>query len=163
MLNFVKYISLLIVLNFTIISGHSETLKGYIQEIPDNFYGNWRVVAKLIETDDYQKFKEKTVDLWNLYKEGDVIKLSNPYSGASAQITVDNYNNQTVEFSKIGKYGNITLTDTVVITIIGDNFTGTDTIKLDTTSDIDGSIIKSAVAKYTIKGERLSGQTIKGE
>lgn len=141
----------------------AQQLQGYVQEVPTNFFGTWRVVAKRLETDNNIIFKEKTTDLWNLSRNGDVIKLSNPFSGASAEITVENSNNESIEFSKTGKLGNKTLTDTVNITIIGDYFTGIDTLRLETLSDIDGSLRKTETAKYSLKGERISGQEIKGE
>ncbi len=140
-----------------------QTLQGYVKEVPDGFFGTWRVSAKLLETDSPASFKEKTVDLWNILQVGDVIKLSNPFSGASAEITIKNFEDKTIEFSKTGKYGNQILTDTVEITITEDTFSGFDTLKLDTKSEIDGSIRKTSNAKYLIKGERISGQKIKGE
>lgn len=138
-------------------------LQGYVKEIPDGFFGTWRVSARIIETDSPEIFKEKTVDLWNILQVGDVIKLSNPFSGASAEITIKNTENKNIEFSKTDKYGNKILTDTVEITITEDTFSGFDTLKLDTKSEIDGSIRKTSNAKYLIKGERISGQKIKGE
>ena len=46
------------------------------------------------------------------------------------------------------------------INIEGDNFSGTDEIKLETLSDVDGKVIKTQTAKYAIKGERISGQDV---
>lgn len=140
-----------------------KTLQGYVKEVPEGFFGTWRVSAKCLETDSPATFKEKTVDLWNILQVGNVIKLSNPFSGASAEITINGTEDKTIEFSKTGKYNNQILTDTVKITITDDTFTGLDTLKLDTYSDIDNSIKKTSHAKYSIKGERISGQKIKGE
>ena len=144
-------------------SEEPKTLEGYVQQVPKEFFGTWRIVAKRIETDSPERFKEKTVDLWNIYEYGNVIKLSNPFSGASAQITVKSSEGKRIEFSKTGKYDNQILTDTVSITIVGDNFTGEDTLKLVTQSEIDGSVMKSCAAKYKIVGERIAGQSIIGE
>ena len=63
---------------------------------------------------------------------------------------------------KNGNYGNKVLTDTVSITIKGDVFAGTDELKLDTVSDVDGKIIKSETAKYSIRGEKIAGQSVIG-
>jgi hypothetical protein len=141
----------------------TQTLHGYVQEVPNEFFGTWRVSATRIETDSPARFKEKTIDLWNIIEYGNVIKLSNPFSGASAQIEVKSSEGKRVEFSKTGKYDNQILTDTVSITIIGDKFTGTDTLKLDTLSELDGSIRKSCTAQYKIVGERIAGQSIIGD
>ena len=141
----------------------NQPLQGYVAQVPNEFFGTWRVSAKRIETDNPALFKEKTVDLWNILDLGNVIKLCNPFSGASAQINVTSSEQKKVEFSKTGKYENKILTDTVTITIEGDNFTGFDTLKLDTLSEIDGSVIKSSAAKYKIVGEKIAGQSIRGE
>jgi hypothetical protein len=138
-----------------------QPLQGYVQKVPENFFGSWRVIAKRIETDSPETFKEKTIDLWNISQSNDVIKLCNPFSGAEAELTIEKSANGKIEFTKRGKYNNKILTDSVIILIQGDTFTGIDTLRLDTISDVDNSIRKTATAKYSIKGERLSGQTVK--
>lgn len=135
-------------------------LKGAVEKVPDSFFGTWRVVSQRIETNSPAIFQQKGVDLWNLSMENNVINLSNPFSGAAAQIEIQSVNNNKVEFTKKGKYGNKMLTDTVNISITGDNFTGVDTLLLETISDVDGSVRKTETAKYAIKGERLAGQSV---
>lgn len=141
----------------------SQTLlQGFVEKVPDTFFGSWRVVSERVETDSPVNFKEKGVDLWNLSVEAGVINLSNPFSGASAQIKVENASNNSVTFTKTGKYNNKILTDTVSITINGDKFIGTDELKLDTISDVDGSVRKTESAIYSIKGEKIAGQSVLG-
>ncbi len=101
-------------------------LKGFVQDVPESFFGTWRVVSKRIDTDSPAVFKEKGLDLWNLSQENDVIKLSNPFSGASAEINIQNSTKNKVEFTKIGRYDNKKLTDTVKLSINGDSFVGVD-------------------------------------
>ena len=60
-----------------------------IEEIPQMLFGAWRVSSELIETDSPEKFKKTSTDIWNLSKHGDVIKLSNPFSGASATVKLE--------------------------------------------------------------------------
>lgn len=139
----------------------AQVLKASVTMVPNSFYGCWRVVSKLIETDSPVSFKEKGLDMWNLSCENNVIILSNPFSGANAQIRVESVNNNSIVFTKSGKYGNKFLTDTVNISISGDNFTGTVNLTLDTLSDVDGKIIKTETAKYSVKGERIAGQSIR--
>lgn len=135
-------------------------LQGSVEKVPDGFFGSWNVVSKLIETDSPATFKQKGIDIWNLYTEHDVIILCNPFSGARAKISISNAGKTFIQFSKTGKYEDRKLTDKVSINIQGDSFTGVDEIKLETFSDIDGSLIKTQTAKYVIKGERISGQDI---
>ena len=136
------------------------TLKGFVEKVPDTFFGSWRVSSYRLETDAPVSFKEKGVDLWNLSVEAGVINLSNPFSGAMAEIKVEEATANSVTFIKIGKYDNKILTDKVSITINGDNFSGTDELKLDTISDVDGSIRKTETAIYSIKGEKIAGQSV---
>ena len=140
----------------------SQVLKTGISMVPKAFFGSWRVVSQLVETDAPALFKEKGVDLWNISRENDVITLSNPFSGASAQININSANANRVVFTKSGNYDNKLLTDTVSINITGDKFTGVDILKLDTISDVSGKIIKSESAKYSIKGEKIAGQSVLG-
>lgn len=131
-------------------------LHGSVEKVPETFFGTWRVVSERVDTDSPLTFKEKGVDLWNLSQDANVIKLSNPFSGATAEIFVEKASVNSVTFTKIGKYDSKTLTDKVKITINGDKFVGTDELKLDTLSDVDGTIRKTETATFTIKGERIA-------
>lgn len=131
-----------------------------ISLVPDTFFGTWRVVSKLVETDSPATFKENNTDLWNLNRVGNVITLRNPTNGAFADITVNKANQTFIVFSKRGENGNKILTDTVEITLNSNTFVGTNTLKLDTYSDVNGRIIKTETAKYAIKGEKIYGQSV---
>ncbi len=134
----------------------AEVLTGGVTAVPESFFGTWRVVSTLVDTDSVI-FKENNLDLWNLSRLGDVITLCNPFNGAEANITVDKVNGSYIVFKKTGKYSGKDLTDVVEIKLIGDTFSGTDTLKLDTYSNVTGKIIKTETAKYNIKGEKISG------
>ena len=136
---------------------YAEVLTGSVTAVPDSFFGTWRVVSKLVDTDSVI-FKENNLDLWNLSRLGDVITLCNPFNGAEANITVNSVNGSYIVFRKTGKYSGKDLTDVVEIKLNGDSFSGTDTLKLDTYSDVTGKIIKTETAKYSIKGEKISGE-----
>ena len=135
----------------------AEVLTGSVTAVPNSFFGTWRVVSKLVDTDSVI-FKENNLDLWNLSRLGDVITLCNPFNGAEANITVNSVNGSYIVFRKTGKYSGKDLTDVVEIKLNGDTFSGTDTLKLDTYSDVTGKIIKTETAKYSIKGEKISGE-----
>lgn len=132
-----------------------------IDKVPNEFYGTWRVESQLVSTNAPERFKANTVDLWNLSRAGDVITLDNPFSGAHASIMVDSVNNKTVKFKKIGDYDNQKLTDTVQVTLGKETFTGTNTLKMDTVSQLDGHVLKSETATYKLKGEKISGSSVK--
>lgn len=131
----------------------TKLLTGGISMVPTNFYGTWRVVSDK-QNSNSGIFKERSVDLWNLSRTGNVIILNNIFNGAKAQITVQEANIRHVIFTKNGKQKNKELTDTVEIDIDGDYFTGTDKIELRTY--VDGKIVKTETAGYKIKGEKIS-------
>lgn len=137
-------------------------LKGSVSAVPSAMYGLWRVVSTRIDTDSPITFKQKSLDLWNLSIENDVINLSNPFSGASAKVEINSVNGNTVIFTKSGKNGNKYLTDTVSITINGESFEGFDELKLETVSEINGNTMKTETAKYSLRGEKIAGESILG-
>ncbi len=134
-----------------------------VEQVPNSFYGNWRVAAKLQDTSSPQTFKPQSVDMWNLSREGDVISLSNPFTGAAASITVNYVDNNIIKFSKTGDYDNKKLTDTVELKLEGDNFTGINKLTLETISDVDKSVLKKETAVYVLKGEKISGTSVLGK
>lgn len=134
-----------------------------VEQVPNSFYGNWRVTATLEDTTSPQKFKPQSVDMWNLSREGDVINLCNPFTGASASITVSYVDNSIIKFSKTGDYENKKLTDTVELKLEGDNFTGINKLTLETISDVDKSVLKKETAVYVLKGEKISGTSVLGK
>ena len=136
---------------------YAEVLTGSVSTVPESFFGTWRVVSSLIDTDSVI-FKENNLDLWNLSRLGDVITLCNPFNGAEANITVDSVNGSYIVFKKTGKYSGKDLTDIVEIKLNGDSFSGTDTLKLDTYSSVTGKIIKTETAKYSKKKKKISGE-----
>lgn len=131
-----------------------------LDRIPNDFYGTWRVTSQLVSTNAEERFKGNNTDLWNLSRAGNVITLDNPFSGAKASITVDEVNNRTIKFKKIGNYDNKKLTDTVQLTLGKETFTGVNTLKMDTISEIDGRVLKSETATYKLSGEKISGSSI---
>ena len=131
-----------------------------INEIPKAFFGSWRVSAKLVDTNSYGTFKPQSVDLWNLSRVGDKITLSNPFSGANAEISVKTVEGNLVVFSKSAPYDNKVLTDTVTIRLSGNSFSGINYLTLESYSLVDNHLMKTEHAKYTIKGEKISGESV---
>ena len=131
------------------------------EQVPKALFGTWRVASEMIDTDSPGNFKKNNVDIWNLSKDSNVIKLSNPFSGATASITVSYACNNAIRFTKKSKYDGKMLTDTVELYLDKETFSGINTIVLETLSDVDNSVIKTAKATYTLKGEKIAGEYIK--
>jgi hypothetical protein len=140
--------------NYTLSAGVS------INEIPKTFYGSWRVVAKLDETDSLRTFKPQSVDIWTLSRVGNVITLSNPFNGASAQISLKTVEGNLVIFSKEAPFGDKILTDTVSLRLDKNKFSGINTLYLKTYSTKDGEVKKTESARYIINGEKISGEDV---
>ena len=165
-MKFIKQIFLRVVLLLGI-TVSAETLTAGVSKVemvPNSFYGSWRVIAKIDkQSSNGVYFKPQTVDMWNLSREGDVINLNNPFTGASASVTVDYVDGNIIRFTKTGEYDNKKLTDTVDLKLNGDTFTGINSLTLETFSIRDKSLIKKDTAMYVLKGEKISGSSITGK
>lgn len=132
-----------------------------IENVPKELFGTWRVSAKLDQSNSYGTFKSQSVDLWNLSRVNDRIKLENPFSGANAEISVQTIEENLIVFSKKLPYdGNKVLTDTVTIRLNENDFKGINSLRLETTSLIDNHVIKTETATYNITGEKISGESV---
>ena len=131
-----------------------------INDIPKAFFGSWRVTAKLADTNSYGTFKPVSTDMWNLSRVGDKITLSNPFSGANAEISVKAVEGNIVVFSKKAPYDNKILIDTVTIRLTGNTFSGINDLTLESYSLVDNHLMKTEHAKYSIKGEKISGESV---
>lgn len=131
-----------------------------VERVPPAFFGTWRVSSLLKSTDSPSTFKKNNIDIWNLSKQGDVVTLSNPFSGANASITLTYADANAIKFAKNDKYDGKILTDTVELNLDNDKFSGVNTLLLETLSDVDNSVIKSVTATYVLKGEKIAGETI---
>lgn len=132
-----------------------------VEHVPKNFYGTWRVSSRIIDTNNPEIFKEKNVDLWNLSRSGNVIKLENPFSGACASIQIDEVSQTLIKFKKVGDYDRKKLTDIVKLNLGKETFTGVNNLKLETISEVDGHVVKTEWATYKLTGEKISGASIK--
>lgn len=157
-----RIITVFFILCFTLFSGVSlaeetKLLTAEISMVPNTFYGTWRVVSKMTSSNS-GIFKEKSLDVWNLSRTGDVITLYNLFNGAKAQITVSEADTRHVIFTKNAKQKDKELIDTVEININGDSFEGVDKIMIKTY--VNGKIEKTESAKYHITGEKIGGGSI---
>ena len=150
--------------NFAVCETVAPILKAGVsisEQVPKALFGTWRVSSEIINTDSPGNFKKNNVDIWNLSKDANVIKLSNPFSGATASITVSYACNNAIRFTKKSNYDGKVLTDTVELYLDKETFSGVNTIILETLSDVDNSVIKTAKATYKLIGEKIAGEHIK--
>lgn len=128
--------------------------------VPDKFFGTWRIQSKLLETNAKGFFKNDNIDLWNISKSNSVITLENPFSGAKASISIKEVSDTKIIFEKEGHYDNKILSDTVELYLDGDSFRGYNYLKLNTVSEVDGRIMDTQTAKYSLYGDKISGYNV---
>ena len=163
MRKFVLYIFAFLSLFFPVVNAKEDTVLNAgisVNEVPQIFFGSWRVSAELDESNSYGTFKPKSADIWTLSRTGNVITLANPFSGAEAQILIKTVEGNLIIFSKESPYDNKVLTDTVAIRLEKKSFSGINTLSLKSYSTLDGHLIKTENARYIIKGEKLSGEDV---
>lgn len=138
-----------------------KTLKAEISlvdNIPSGLFGTWRVAAVLAKTDSPETFRQKSADLWNLSRNGNVMNLSNPFTGASADLSVELVEGNVVKFTKEGGSDDKKLTDSVELRLNGNKFTGVNRLTLKIVSN--GRVVSVQSAEYALVGEKISGMSI---
>lgn len=140
---------------------NAETLKAQIslvENVPSGLFGTWRVAAVLAKTDSPETFRQKSADLWNLSRNGNVMNLNNPFTGASANVSVEFAEGNVIKFVREGVSEDKKLTDAVEIKLNGSKFTGVNRLTLKTISA--GKVIKIQRAEYALVGEKISGMSV---
>ena len=129
-------------------------------KVPNELFGDWKVVSICTKSTNKEYFASQSVDIWTLKRQGDTITLSNPLSGARADITVNDVKGRTVKFEKTSYFPDEETLETPILTLQGDNFTGVDKISIKTFKD--GKLIKEDYVEYQVKGTKISGDPISG-
>jgi hypothetical protein len=73
---------------------------------------------------------------------------------------VDDVKGKTVKFEKKTVYPDEVSTETPILTLQGDNFTGVDKINIKTYKD--GKLIKEDYVEYQVKGTKMTGAPLTG-
>lgn len=160
-MKFIVRIFLILIIFFMPKSTDCMTISGGISmsdQVPDGFFGNWKVMAVRVKTSNYDLFAPYSVEIWNLTKQNDVITLTNPVSGASASITVKDATTDTFTFQRITNDGNETVVETAKLILQGDNFTGCDTMTVKYYKN--GNLIKTENVEYNLKAYKISGNSL---
>ena len=143
--------------------GEAQVIEGNISmsdQVPKEFFGEWRVAAVCTKSTNKEYFDSTSMDIWTLSRIGDVIVLSNPLSGARAEVLVDNVKGKTVKFEKKTVYPDEVSIETPILTLQGDNFTGVDKINIKTYKD--GKLVKEDYVEYQVKGTKMTGSPLTG-
>ena len=142
---------------------YSQVIVGNVSmsdKVPNEFFGDWKVVSVCTKSTNKEYFDATSVDLWRLSRVGDTITLCNPLSGARADVAVSDVKGNTVKFEKRSYYPDEESLETPILTLQGDNFTGVDKISIKTYKD--GKLIKEDYVEYKVKGTKISGAGLQG-
>ena len=137
---------------------NAQVIEGSIamsDKVPKEFFGSWKVVSVCTHSTNKEYFGSKSLDLWTLSRMGNVVRLSNPMSGAVADVSVNDVKGQTVKFEKKVIYPDEESIETPILTLQGDKFSGIDKIVIRTFKD--GKLIKEDYVEYKVKGTKISG------
>jgi hypothetical protein len=129
------------------------------KELPQEFYGTWSVSSVVLDTNEPATYYGRSSDIWTLQKNSDVITLSNPSTGASASITVNEVKGLKATFTRIENTDKTKEHEQVNITVDGDNFYGSDTIRIEHYRK--GKYLYTSIVKYDVIGKKISGPAIK--
>lgn len=125
-------------------------------KLPTEIFGSWKVSAIQTYTNNSNKYRYlPSIEYWNIYKNDNVLTLENPQSDARASVTVKEVVNNTVSFTRESKKVDSEITETPTITIIGENFFGTD--KMVIKNYKNGELISTDVVEFTIRGQKTGG------
>lgn len=151
---------ILFVLSCSVVIAETLSAGVSVNDIPKSFFGSWRVIAKLDDTNSYKTFKPNSVDIWNLSRIGDDLTLDNPFTGAKANVSIRTVEGNLIVFSRKVPFDNKILLDTVSLRLEDGKFSGINTLSLEYYSLIDNHLMKTETARYVIKGEKIAGENI---
>jgi hypothetical protein len=129
------------------------------KDLPEEFYGTWAVKSTIIETNNPELFRNKSADIWVFDRNGEIITLSNPVTGATASITVNEVIGKKAKFTRESLTKSSIETETPEVVIENDNFSGED--KLIIKHLYREKIYKTDVVKYKVEGRKVSGPALK--
>ena len=150
-------ICIFVLINIYVFAEESFVLKtgiSKIDNVPKEFFGTWSVQATRTFTNDEKSFAKDLTNLWNLKRNGNVIELGNPITGATAKVYLNNVEDKEITFTHSEEEGNVKYRDTVIITINGDTFEGINELALEITKKDANGKPKNEYKKatYKIKG-----------
>lgn len=131
-----------------------------IDSVPKELFGTWKVSSILENTDSPKSFQKTGINLWNLSRQGNVINLRNPITGAAAEVVLNVVGSDYIKFSSNLKTDNMILTDTVEIKIAGDTFSGYNILTMSNYSVSTNKVLNTKQALYKLTGQKISGNNI---
>jgi hypothetical protein len=128
--------------------------------LPPEMYGHWSVTGTRLETNAEWLFNPVVHDIWILDNQGEEVTVSNPVTGASASVSVDQVDGNTATFHRmVVSKANRVFFEMPTITVNGDQMSGTTLNKYQHLKD--GRIEKSYYARYQLEARRIGASRLK--
>ena len=129
-----------------------------LESVPEGFFGTWKVIAVQVYSNNPFLFNSMSVEYWKLEKKNNNLTLSNPESGATATVTLDEVDNNTIKFRRTSDTPYEKVVEIPEITLNGENFYGTDTIVINKYKNDE--YIGKEMVKFKLKGIKQSGASV---
>ena len=129
-----------------------------LENVPQGFFGTWKVIAVQVYSNNPFLFNSMSVEYWKLEKRNNNLILTNPESGATAAVTLDEVNNNTIKFRRTSDTPFEKVEEIPEITLNGENFFGTDTIVINKYKN--DTFIGKEMVKFKLKGIKQSGASV---
>lgn len=129
-----------------------------LNNVPQGFFGTWKVISVQVYSNNPFLFNSMNVDYWKLEKLNNHLTLTNPESGATATVTLDEVKDNTIKFVRTSDTPYEKVVETPEITLNGENFYGTDTITINKYKN--GTLIGQEMVKFKVKGIKQSGASV---
>ena len=127
--------------------------------LPPEMYGEWSVNATLIETNDPAFFPPSAHDIWILGESNGQVNISNPATGASASINVDEVKGKTATFHRMIVRNGQVFYEIPTITVDGDRLYGTTLHRYELVHN--NQVTRRIYAKFQLSAIRLGGARIR--
>ncbi|MBX2861136.1 MAG: hypothetical protein KTR14_07870 [Vampirovibrio sp.] len=130
------------------------------QYLPQEMYGQWSMTATLEETTAPRMFSPIIHDIWVLARDGDAVTVTNPKTGASATVHVDEVHNNTATFHRrfVPPKGRRVFQEQPTVTVDTDHLYGRTLLKFSRIRR--NGTKKTYFARYHLEGERIGGERV---
>ncbi len=129
-----------------------------LENVPQGFFGTWKVIAVQVYSNNPFLFNSMSVEFWKLEKRNNNLILTNPESGATAAVTLDEVNNNTIKFRRTSDTPFEKVEEIPEITLNGEIFFGTDTIVINKYKN--DTFIGKEMVQFKLKGIKQSGASV---
>jgi hypothetical protein len=130
------------------------------QTLPNAMYGQWSMTATLLDASAPDYFVPLIHDIWHLDQQGQHVVISNPVTGASAAITVDQVEGATASFHHVvSDNPKQQFSEHPTVKVTANSLSGTTHTQVLWLNK--GQVTKRLSATYHLEGQRIGGPSVR--